>query len=48
MLIENNIAESGQAGQAKKQWVAPTVHVIDMRAARFGTSLNGKDNAARS
>ena len=33
MMIEKNVLSRSLAGTAKKPWIAPRIHVLDMNAA---------------
>lgn len=48
MTIERTISSSGHAEQSKKQWIAPTIQILNLHTARGGSKLNGKDVALRS
>jgi len=43
MSIERNISPSGQAPQFKRQWVPPTIEVIELNTAKLGGTVRLAD-----
>jgi hypothetical protein len=46
-IVKNSSPSIGEL-QVKLPWVTPSIQILEMKAARSGTILNGKDGLSRS